>query len=112
MSPKEQQIAIEKACGWQSHTPCCAVMDVTECDEYREPPDYLNNLNAMHTAVKGLLFSQRRKYRNALIMVCSRGLKPDLLLATEECIDATAAQRAEAFLRALDLWTTEQAIAK
>ena len=67
-------------------------------------PDYLNDLNAMHEAEKLLTKKQRPFYAGELI---------DATVA--ECMEqhaevfvvahATAAQRAEAFLKTLNLWT-------
>ena len=61
----------------------------------KQPPDYLNDLNAMHEAEKVLTSPQWDKYTVAL------------LFATEHRMfcAATAAQRAEAFLKTLNLWT-------
>lgn len=95
MTPEEQRIAIAEACEIKTISGIPA-LDI---------PDYPNDLNAMREAVKTLVFSQLNRYRNALVGICSRGLGPSLLVAVGECIDATAAQRAEAFLRALNLWT-------
>jgi hypothetical protein len=58
--------------------------------------DYLSDLNAMHEAEKVLTDEQDREYRGKLVEVCGS-------LADALC--ATAAQRAEAFLRTLNLWT-------
>ncbi len=59
-------------------------------------PDYLNDLNAMHEAEKVLTAEQRRSYVNRIFN-----------LPVSECESntfATAAQRAKAFLRTLNLW--------
>lgn len=61
-------------------------------------PDYLNDLNAMHEAEKVLLDRQDWSgcdYEQALKDMTSSW-----------CWHATAAQRAEAFLKTLNLWTT------
>lgn len=57
-----------------------------------EPPDYLNDLNAMHEAEKTMTGLQRDAYFDRLVW-----FGPPLF--------ATAAQRAEAFGRTLGLWT-------
>ena len=49
-----------------------------------------DDLNAMHSAVKLLTSEQRRAYRFHLRNLCG---------TYEEAIDATAAQRAEAFIK-------------
>lgn len=76
-------------------------------------PNYLSDLNAIHDIEKKLNFSQRQTYYYQLQLVLSRNivLKQDLLagvlVAMEACIMASAEQRAEALLKALDLWETE-----
>ena len=56
---------------------------------YLNMPDYLNDLNAMHEAEKVLNDHQWDDY------ICQLG----------HAMGATAAQRAEAFLKTLNLWT-------
>lgn len=123
MSPKAQRIAIGRAerpdlkdlpIDW-TYTGCddytkgwCWVKKVnayrTECIEV---PDYLDDLNAMHEAEKILTLEsgQYRDYqlhlRQVLIvsgrLVCS-------VAEEHRFLTANAAQRAEAFLRTLNLW--------
>lgn len=66
-------------------------------------PDYLNDLNAMHEAEKRLVKEDAPEmlgnYHAHLIQVM------DCKTCSWRRIHATAAQRAEAFLRTLDLWT-------
>ena len=102
MSPEAQRIAIAETCGWTVNP------DPKDHSGYRyyapkgtSPslgrhalPDYLHNLNAMHEATQSLKKDQLRWYRNRLIE----------LTGTFEAIDATAAQRAEAFLRTIGKW--------
>ena len=57
-------------------------------NRYREIPDYLNDLNAMHEAEQTLDGNQRLPY---------------LVLLQGHCFP-TAAQRAEAFLRTIGKW--------
>lgn len=66
-------------------------------------PDYCNDLNAMHEAEKTLIFSKRKKYKIELQIVASNKIR-NCIISMEELIFATAAQRAEAFLRTLNLW--------
>lgn len=96
MTPEAQRIAIAKACG-----------RVQRPDGFWFPkganygsqgiPDYLNDLNAMHEATQSLTKDQLRWYRNLLIE----------MTGTFEAIDATAAERAEAFLRTIGKWEYE-----
>ena len=70
-------------------------------------PHYLTDLNAMHTAVETLTQSQRAMYAKHLMDVCgeypvgpaSTGDYHSDLRSVTNITQATAAQRAEAFLR-------------
>lgn len=107
MTREAQRIAIAEACGIR-----CAVnphsgnvlrlvpVPVSESGTGFGPPvpDYPNDLNAMHAAEKVLTGPQRERYLCELQSIVSRyGCHWALL-------HATAAQRAEAFLRTLNLW--------
>ncbi len=61
-------------------------------------PDYFNDLNAMHEAEKVLTESQQMPYRTALF--CTEEVDYSYF----KLIHATAAQRAEAFLRTIGKW--------
>lgn len=91
MKSEEQRIAIAKACGWNGFNP-------------DNIPDYLNDLNAMHEAEKTLTIEQNYVYWNTLRdLICvdeNTGHWCDLKASGH----ATAAERAEAFLRTLGLW--------
>ena len=106
MTNEEMRIAIAEACGWteiqwsELINPRIAIENKQFCCDTEQfrclwLPDYLNDLNAMHEAE--LVFIGEGKspnyfaYRQQLYQVCC--LSPDL------AIRATAAQRAEAFLR-------------
>ena len=73
---------------------------------YSDPPDYCNDLNAMHEAEQSLWdrdWSLRHEFVNHL----ARILNPVHGYRMQEAIDlldATARQRAEAFLRTLGKW--------
>lgn len=112
MSPEAQRIAIATVCGRQGpfnqrewlkeydreDGDVFADLAGTDTGGYRAlVPDYLNDLNAMHEAEKVLADNQWTDYANALtdLAPCSR----------RGMISATAAQRAEAFLKTLNLWT-------
>jgi hypothetical protein len=112
MTDEAQRIAIAKARGWKSpeHPDCEKekknmviggkwwLSPEGELEHPREIPDYLNDLNAMHEAEKtldtGALWSAYRFY---LDRVCGE----------DEAISATARQRAEAYLRAINKWVGE-----
>ena len=94
MTPDKQRIAIAEACGIVSEDKWGSLYK-TPRGILRDCPDYLNDLNAMHEAEKVLTLPERRKYRKTLLGHCE---------PASIAIHATAAQRAEAFLRTLGKW--------
>lgn len=111
MNTTAQRIAIHRALGH-------SVMELEEAlerfkdrDGYPDAifqlariPDYPSDLNAMHGAEVILTGVQLVKYRRSLRQVIwNAGEDGDEDI---NIIRATAAQRAEAFLRTLNLWTT------
>jgi hypothetical protein len=103
MSPEYQRVTIAEACGWKLSPPNLEYKWLNPDTKWSEPelPDYLNDLNAMHGAEK-VLFCDKWKwlaYVNNLNEMPS--LQDEWLFAS---IHATAAQRAEAFLKTLNLW--------
>ena len=103
MTPEQQRIAIAQACGW-----ICAddgfwdspsqKIGIAEHLLHTAIPDYLNDLNAMHEAEKTTLKNDAllwHKYASFLDMdYCNQPYT----------IGSTARQRAEAFLKTLNLW--------
>lgn len=69
-----------------------------------DPPDYLNDLNAMHEAEKNLKSKQKVDYWNWLDKFVGNPPTDNIYLVWGDATFATAAQRAEAFLRTLNLW--------
>jgi hypothetical protein len=98
MNPKKQRIAIAQACGWTDiGFAYFSGTGLDPLDGLRDDlPDYLNDLNAMHEAEKMLTNDQKTDFIRAV----NKGDFSNRRLAF-----ATAAQRAEAFLRTLNLWT-------
>ena len=94
MSPEAQRIAIAEACGIVSKDKWGSLYK-TPRGILRDCPDYPTDLNAMHEAEKVLTLPERRKYRKTLLGHCE---------PASIAIHATAAQRAEAFLRTLGKW--------
>lgn len=94
---EEQRIVIAEACGFETYI--SAQGNVVFQDE--EPPDYTSDLNAMHDAVMSLSNTKFHKWKQvlSLMIVGTKHMPP-----TRDYLCATPAQRAEAFLRALDLW--------
>ncbi len=111
MSPEKQRIAIAGACGWkpdESHHGVTGEWDTVQwfalrphpgggaytCDV--RVPDYTRDLNAMHEAEKVLTCRQRGEMTLWIQHMACAGYGPQLF--------ATAAQRAEAFLRTIGKW--------
>jgi len=117
VSPEAQRIAIAEACGWKKYRNGRpkAESDIPEANailwefDFVPPgnkkgfekvvPYYLTNLNAMHDAEKVLVGHQRFGYFSKLCDACCT---KECCLS--ECASATAAQRAEAFLRTIGKW--------
>jgi hypothetical protein len=102
MNKEQQRIAIAKACGWTESTMSRRTcFDPSGLSTYWDnAPDYLNDLNAMHEA-EGYLNTEDGTlggFHNELMHVM------DCKNASWRRVHATAAQRAEAFLRATNLW--------
>lgn len=129
MTPEQQRIAIAEACGWkcrwqnQGGSPLLDKKPKGHCWEVWQdpkgqgldkrydpifPPDYLNDLNAMHRAEKVLTEGQFQIYLDWLDVSCGGELELSAMIDGPAfgfgLIHATAAQRAEAFLRTLNLW--------
>jgi len=113
MTQEAQCIAIAQACGFTTHKHTDGLI------EWRWPPglligrypqgqfpsivlNYTTDLNAMHKAEKMLDARQLNIYENELAELCN--LKAAKSLASAYRWHASAAQRAEAFLRTLNLW--------
>ena len=107
MTPEAQRVAIAEACGWKRDDVCdCwrkpsegkfAVAFRNGSHQHRQLPDHRSDLNAMHEAEKVLTEEQRDEYAAMLIITAGTGHVFDIA-------HLTAAQRAEAFLRALGKW--------
>ena len=125
MDPIKQKIAIAKACGWTpidmgslptawKHPDTPDNVDIGKKDVINSNylPDYLNDLNAIHEAVTQYdNFGFQLSFHSYLVLVVhtpeEAAKKSESRFAEFLVTNATAAQRAEAFLRTLNLWTTE-----
>jgi hypothetical protein len=111
MNPEQQRIAIAEACGWRIesdgantfvYSPNKTSGTGYRMNDIRHPkiikllPDYLNDLNAMHEAIMSLTLEEQCNMTEIL--------RKDVIKFTAPTITATAAQRAEAFLKTLNLW--------
>ncbi len=119
MSPEKQRIAIAKACGWHHEKGGWKNIYLWVANA-KDIPDYLNDLNAMHEAEKNLHHQGFRRFKIyvwLLNQVTSNklhlwepneyGMCDNWQMSLWDCglaAHATAAQRAEAFLRAMNLW--------
>lgn len=113
MSPEAQRIAIAEACGyvrlfqtrleWQEDSDSGAWQEKVMRDEReRRIPDYLIDLNAMHAAEGCLKIGQWPTYEQHIREAQARQNGDSF--ARRFIIHATAAQRAEAFLRTIGKW--------
>ena len=126
MTPKSQIIAIAEACGWKwiqtnfeaksgligtdsPHSGNIPYQGTNYPSNRHLPtygkaiPDYLNDLNAMHEAEKTLNPIQAAEYARILTSTAWQSEQPVFAPMT-----AKADQRAEAFLRTIGKWTTNQ----
>ena len=105
MTPEEQRIAIAEACGWKPTTDGGIHWD-SEGKPVVSPPDYINDLNAMHEAEKVLTDEQAWKQIQIIVSYKQHAGGFPVLSRSESVRlhSATAAQRAEAFLRTIGKW--------
>lgn len=97
MSPEAQRIAIAEACGWKIDPDLedGELMGTSPKGYWDMLPDYLHDLNAMHEAEE-TLGSYIPNFMRYLFIL--KDISP-------WCgVRATAAQRAEAFLRTIGKW--------
>lgn len=103
MTQEQQEalnVSIAKVCGWwvsdQGWWSHPTLEDNGGAMPY--PPNYFRDLNAMHEAEKVLTPEQWKDYSEDMCQQSHSGYLTDHLL------HATAKQKAESFLRALNLW--------
>jgi hypothetical protein len=125
MNKEKQRIAIAEACGWkgpysdlrwlklqnglrsENRETLRKLCGRTPCGEREELPDYLNDLNAMHGAEQILWrmdWSHRYAFNDHLANTIRGRTVNRNEWNAETLLDATAAQRAEAFLRTINKW--------
>ena len=112
MNQNQMRIAIAEACGWKIE-PCpqpglryitTPTGDTGFTDLHRGIPDYLNNLNAMHEAVETLDEKQFAVFCWALANMLEAFDWDRSSEDLRKVMEATALQRAEAFLRTIEKW--------
>lgn len=99
MTDEQMRVAIAECCGWK-HLEADEAQDGFRDEDgvwHNMPPDYPNDLNAMHEAEKTLDEISAYEYANALDCICG---ETRFLLC-----HATARQKSEAFLRTVGKWT-------
>jgi len=106
MTPEQQRIAIAEACGWTLDLKSAIRVDGYRIEKWgKRPhealPDYLNDLNAMHEAEKSLW-----KRNDWSVCKYQETLQTQAMATASWPWHSTASQRAEAFLRTIDKWTT------
>ncbi|MGA1046868.1 MAG: hypothetical protein ACO3UU_02575 [Minisyncoccia bacterium] len=107
MTDQEINKIIAEYCGWKyefngnDEDPEWYWIPPNNPDGNGTPPDYCNDLNAMHDAEKTLSRGQNYHqlygfgfYVNTLTQICYQ----------QHILTATASQRAEAFVRTIDKW--------
>ena len=122
MNLKKQRIAIAEACGWTDchdftnendrHGRAGLVYGTHPLERVsREVPDYFSNLNAMHEAEMRLCNSHdASRYAEELVYIvlgAHNDPKKEFVFnrwSLTRLARATAAQRAEAFLRTIEKW--------
>jgi hypothetical protein len=101
MSDEQINIAIAEVCGWIIIKACDGSLigkPKNEQGPMDEIPDYCNDLNAMHEAEKILSDESHADYACELVKTIRRNGE------WFESVSATAAQRAEAFLKTINKW--------
>jgi hypothetical protein len=119
MSPEKQRIAIAEACGlpkpysmWfgnVSNTPCHSVMVKNGVKRGIPIPDYLNDLNAMHEAEATMNLTDKYQYGKSICKIMNIDTEGGLdVVDIYYACHASAAQRAEAFLRTIGEWENDK----
>jgi hypothetical protein len=122
MNQEQQRTAIAEACGWKRQEPdSCFFDDPTESFQVYvvDLPDYTADLNAMREAEDVLTEEQLYDYGNKLDWVTLPKTSMEMCCVHSpeagmypELFRATAAQRAEAFLRTIGKWAETNSMTK
>jgi hypothetical protein len=106
MDKDEQRIAIAEACGWTDISNGLGYdpLDKREYKNHQWLPDYLSDLNAMHEAETTLELPGADTIQVQLNAYAQWLQRLSIAAGNHYTFQATAAQRAEAFLRTLGLW--------
>ena len=115
MNHDKQRIAIAEACGWKVKRRDITGYNVWEPDaEFpaqltnnieNKLPNYLADLNAMHEAEATMNLTDKYQYGKAICKIMNIDTDGGLdVVDIYYAIHASAAQRAEAFLRTIGKW--------
>ena len=107
MTPEKQRIAIAEACGKNVEMYENGIEGFLQFCCNSKIPDYLNDLNAMHEAEQilwGIDWNNRYVFNDHLASILRGRTINRNEWDAETLLDATAAQRAKAFLKTLNLW--------
>lgn len=100
MTEVEQNIAIAECCGWKRVDTGFGLVWEAKGNEL-EPPNYVRSLDAMHVAEGFLTESQIDDYNWEIICI-TKAINDNMSVFS--LIHATAAQKAEAFLKVFNKW--------
>jgi hypothetical protein len=104
MTPDEQRIAIAEACGIVIHAHWGPLYK-TPKGIVRVCPDYLRNLNDMYEAEATMNLTDKYQYGKSICKIMNIDTEGGLDVADIYYVcHASAAQRAEAFLRTIGKW--------
>ena len=104
LTNEQKRLKIAEACGWKYKNSHAMWLSPSGQPGFTDCPDYLNDLNAMHEAWKSCIAFKdvvHKAFLKHLRSICEH--EQDLF-GCWDAINATAAQRAEAFGRTLNLW--------
>jgi hypothetical protein len=103
MTDEQINAAIAEACGWtEIRDNVVGKAPGETANRVMFLPNYSTSLNAMHEAEKVLTEIQWFYYLNELYNIVRLPNQPELQM--KQAVNATARQRAEAFLRTLGKW--------
>lgn len=106
MTNEEINIAIAEACGWKLYQKEGELpwLHPNGKDYYRKIPNYIGDLNAIHEAETYMSSKLWNGYFNKLYKIVFNTPDQPEHINNWRIINATAAQRAEAFLRTIGKW--------
>ena len=109
MTEERQQSVIQKVCGWTPSKFDSCWNNAKLLATLESPPDYINDLNAMHEAVQSQIKAPNVYNDQLEKVVLGHPLLGRDAVAEFLIRHATAAQRAEAFLKTIGLWKEDEA---